>query len=215
MSLVISDKSKFIFFHIPKNAGVTVSTLLINNEIKLKLKHYITYITPYLWGRNNNFYIDKQNNQLVTFNSHITCYDFYKLFKKNEFENYFKFAIIRNPFDRAVSRYVYTKKISNKFKNYSFNEFLEYDIKNNLKVLEQFSFCTFNKKDIWLDKIIKFENLDRELKVLYKKIFQKEINIPHLNKTIKKNYREYYDNNSKKIIEKFLSKDLEYFNYEF
>ena len=36
MSLVISDKYKYIFFHLPKNAGVSVSSFLINQEFKLK-----------------------------------------------------------------------------------------------------------------------------------------------------------------------------------
>ena len=114
MSLVISDKYKYIFFHIPKNAGVSVSNMLLNNEKKLKLKHFLTYFTSYIWGKNNNFYISKKDNKLIKFNSHITCYDFFNLFQKNEFENYFKFAIVRNPYDRAVSRYVYSKQVSNK-----------------------------------------------------------------------------------------------------
>ncbi len=214
MPLVISDKCKYIFFHIPKNAGVSVSNILMNNEKKLKIKHFLTYFTPYLWGRNNNFYISKNDNKLVKFNSHITCYDFFNLFQKNEFENYFKFAIVRNPYDRAVSRYVYSKQVSNKFKNFTFNEFLEYDFKHNLKVLDQFTFCTKDQKNICLDKILKFEKLDEVMDLTFR-FYEKKIKPKHLNQTKKKAFQEFYDFSSKQIIKKFLSKDLEYFGYDF
>ena len=32
MSIVISKKNKFIFFHLPKNAGSAVANLLVRNE---------------------------------------------------------------------------------------------------------------------------------------------------------------------------------------
>ena len=47
MSLVISKKYKYIFFHLPKNAGVSVSSYLIDQEIKLKLIKKITFLTKF------------------------------------------------------------------------------------------------------------------------------------------------------------------------
>ena len=38
MPLVISKKYKYIFFHLPKNAGVSVSRALINEEKLLQIK---------------------------------------------------------------------------------------------------------------------------------------------------------------------------------
>ena len=215
MSLVISDKSKFIFFHIPKNAGVSVSNVLMNNEPLLKYKHYLTHITKLIWGKKNNFYLNKSKREIINFNSHITCFDFFNLFEINEFKNYIKFAVVRNPYDRAVSRYVYSKKISQKFRNMNFAQFLYYDIKYNFKVLDQFTFCTYDRKNICLDKIIKFENLEGDLKSLCYKFFSKEIILKHLNKTKKNEYQSFYDNETKELIKKNFSRDLDYFCYKF
>ena len=45
MPLVISEKYKYIFFHLPKNAGVSVSRALINEEKLLQIKRYFAYIS--------------------------------------------------------------------------------------------------------------------------------------------------------------------------
>jgi len=39
--------------------------------------------------------------------------------------------------------------------------------------------------------------------------------LPHLNKTKKKNYRKYYDRESKAIVEKWFKGDIERFSYTF
>jgi len=214
MSLVISDKYKYIFFHLPKNAGVSISSYLIAQEFKLRLKKNINYLTPYIFGKKNNFYISREN-KFYNFNSHITCFDFFELVSEKLFKNYFKFAVVRNPFDRAVSRYEYSKKIEPFFKNFSFEEFLIFDLKNNLHVLKQYEFCTNDKKKLVLDKIIKFENLNKDFDYVTNMLFKKNHNIKHLNKTKRNKYREYFNLNSIKLIEKNLFKDLEYFNYDF
>ena len=131
MSLVLSKKYNYIFFHLPKNAGVSISDALINEEYQLIIKKFSQYLLKHLKGKKNNFHFSLNNRNFFFFNSHITCYDFYKLISKKEFENSFKFAVIRNPWDRMVSRYFYSKKVSNYFVNFSFEDFVEYDIKNN------------------------------------------------------------------------------------
>jgi len=214
MSLIISDKYKYIFFHLPKNAGVSVSSYLIKQELKLSIKKSIDYFRSFIYGKNNNFYITK-NLEIINFNSHITCFNFFKLFDEKLFDDYFKFAVVRNPFDRAVSRYEYTKKISKQFKNFSFEDFLVYDLKNNLHVLNQYEFCTKDHNNICLEKVIKFENLNEELNEISKNIFKKNHKIQHLNKTSRNHYREYFNTKTINLIKKNLFKDLEYFNYEF
>ena len=39
--------------------------------------------------------------------------------------------------------------------------------------------------------------------------------LPHLNKTNHKDYRDHYDDSSRKLIEEAFAKDIEYFGYNF
>ena len=151
----------------------------------------------------------------MRFNSHIPCYEFFNIAELNEFKNYYIFGIVRNPFDRMVSRYEYSKKISSKFINFTFEEFVEHDLNKNLRVLNQFEFLKTDKDDRSLQSFIKFENLNTDLNFVSQKLFKKKHNLLHLNKTNRKEYKDYYNFKTRSLIEKYLSKDLDFFEYEF
>ena len=77
-----------IFFHIPKNAGVSIRRIL---EIDTKMH-------PFNFSRTTNLGID------------IKKYTDPEIFK-----NYYKFAVVRNPWDRMVSLYHFRKKENDLF----------------------------------------------------------------------------------------------------
>ena len=87
MALVISKKHKYIFFHLPKNAGVSLSRALIAEEKLLQIKRYFAYICRISLKKKDNFYFSIKDKELIFFNSHITCYNFYDIFNKNFFNN--------------------------------------------------------------------------------------------------------------------------------
>ena len=95
--VLISDKKKYIFIHIPKTGGMTIKETIksqdkdIKNMEKIKLKYNI----------NNYFYISREY--------HYT-YNELKNYLQNDFNNYFKFAFVRNPYDRLYSAIEYIKK---------------------------------------------------------------------------------------------------------
>ena len=215
MSLVLSKKYNYIFFHLPKNAGVSISNALINEEYQLIIKKFSQYLLKHLKGKKNNFHFSLDNRDFFFFNSHITCYDFYKLISKKEFENSFKFAVIRNPWDRMVSRYFYSKKVSNYFVNFSFEDFVEYDIKNNQKVLNQFEFCTVDRSNFCLNSFIRFENINDDFSKIYKNIFDKSTKLKNMNSTYHDDYKKYYNTKLKDKIYKNFKKDINFFEYEY
>ena len=215
MPLVISKKHKYIFFHLPKNAGVSVSRALISQEKLLQIKRYFAYISRQLLTKKDNFYLSIKNKELIFFNSHITCYNFYDIFNKRCFNDYQKIAVVRNPWDRMVSRYFYSKKINKKFKDFTFDEFINFDIKNNMNVLNQYRFCTKDKKNFCIDKVIKFENLNKDFNELSLNIYGKKGLLKHSNSTDHDKYRDYYNEKLKNKIYKNFKQDLNFFDYEF
>ena len=85
------------------------------------------------------------------------------------------------------------------------------------KVLHQKSFITKYDGQIGVDKIIKFENLlsdfEDTVKILGIKYTNK--NLRKLNTSNNLGYREYYNNDTRRKVEKFCSEDLHFFKYEF
>ena len=215
MSLVISKKYKYIFFHLPKNAGVSVSRTLISQENTLRFKRLSSFIFRNFFRTRDNFYFSGIKKKLFFFSSHTPCDEFYNLMDGEPLLDYYKFAVVRNPWDRMVSRYFYSKKVNNKFEKFNFNEFVDYDIKNNLKVLRQYDFCTDNQNNFCLDKAIKFENLNDDFNEICLKIFQKNNMLKHYNQSKHKDYQEYYDQNTKNKIYNCCKKDIDFFEYEF
>ena len=215
MPLVISKKYKYIFFHLPKNAGVSVSRALINEEKLLQIKRYFAYISRRILTKKDNFYLSISDKELIFFNSHITCYNFYDIFNKKKFKDYQKIAVVRNPWDRMVSRYFYSKKINAKFKDVTFHEFVNFDITVNMPVLNQYRFCTKDKTNFCVDKIIKFENLNNDFDEVSLGIFGKKGLLKHSNKTEHGKYRDYYNAELKDKIYKNFKEDLNFFDYEF
>lgn len=215
MSLIISKRHKYIFFHLPKNAGVSVSRILIKQENPLKMKRISSFLFRKFFKTKDNFYLSLKDKKLNFFSSHSPCYKIQKIIDENTFSKFFKFAVIRNPWDRMVSRYFYSKKIDSSFKDLSFKEFLNFDLKNNMHVIDQFKFCTDVNNHFCLDLVLKFENLNEDFNNISLKFFNKKNMLLHLNKSEHKNYRDYYDNEAKDKIYKYCKKDIEFFKYEF
>jgi hypothetical protein len=213
MSLVISKKNKLIFFHIPKNAGTSVSSALLKNESY----YYPWVITSKIlrkFKKTDNFFFDNFQQKIHLFSSHETVKKIEEDISAEIFDNFFKFAVVRNPYSRFVSRYNYLK-LTNNLKEYNFNEFLKNHVKKSLITDKQYKFLLNKNKKIGVDKILKFENINEEIFQLSKKINLNPAKFKQLNASTKDNYRDYYDDNTKKIVEDFCKEDLEFFNYSF
>ena len=213
MSLVISKKNKLIFFHIPKNAGTSVSSLLLKNE---------SFYYPWVilskilrkFKRTDNFFFDNFQKKIYLFTSHETVRTIERKISSEIYDNFFKFAVVRNPYSRFVSRYNYMK-LTNTLKELSFPEFLKKHVELSLIADQQYKFLLNKNGKIGVNKIIKFENINEEMTELSKANNLKLSKFKKLNISTTENYKDYYDTNTKKIVEDFCKEDLEFFNYSF
>tara|TARA_Y100000004_G_scaffold166110_1_gene197558 strand:+ start:1016 stop:1498 length:483 start_codon:yes stop_codon:yes gene_type:complete len=112
-----------------------------------------------------------------------------------ECNDYFKFAFVRNPFDRFVSLYHFRPK------GLSFSDWLD---NITLTYVQQVDYGVDK-----LDFVGRYENLQKD----FNKYFQGKLTIE--NTTNHKNYMEYYDDNTIKKVSKLAEKDISKFNYEF
>jgi len=201
------NRPKAVFIWIPKNAGTSLYNML---------KTYGCTKVKVLSQISQRF----SQRGLVTFD-HM---DYAQLVEKNHVskeydEKSFKFCFCRNPYDRAVSLYVYlTKKMSDKPSFLAFWQSIEGNIDDiGLYNSKGMSLC--NPQYRWIehvkvDFIGRYENYDEELIRLMKEVGLPPLKVEHRNKSKRKSWKDYYCDESKIIIERLYAKDFEYFDYE-
>lgn len=250
--MVIDEKNKFIFIHIPKAAGTSITKFLTNNLESAK----------------------KINTRGDTHHSIETFLT--DNFITSSLDNYFKFMTVRNPWDWYVSLYEYNKKQKiHEWKLFNFNNekltfknWLEkivnleinnetIEIFNNDKtststLYKSLKFSNFNvgwlthryiyssclnweeifknmeikkfseeeHKYTIIDDIYKIEELNEND---FTNVFLKKYNLDEQFKMSNKenvnrenkNYRTYYDAESKEMVENKENFLIKKFNYEF
>jgi len=140
---------------------------------------------------------------------------------EKQFNSYFKFGFVRNPWDRAVSLYLRKQGLQMRHK-LTFEEFVAW-IKYSSSTcihpvphLNQLDWFVDPHGNVLVDFIGKFESLQSDWVKISKKLGLTQ-ELPHKKKNPRrgKHYTEYYSVATEKIIEDKFRVDIEYFGYEF
>jgi hypothetical protein len=127
-------------------------------------------------------------------------------------ENYFKFTFVRNPFEKIVSQYHYNRHHFG-FGDSTFKEYVKaWSAGQKISTFPQLNLAYIDEK---LNFIGRFENLQEDFNTVCDKIGIPHIKLPHNNKTQRKHYTEYYDDETREIVAKKYARDIEYFGYKF
>lgn len=170
---------------------------------------------------------EEKNHIKGIFDDHLTSKQMIKLLGRDLWDKIFTFSIVRNPWDRAVSFYQYrinrNKVIKSGHSLMSFKEHIlmlkkyydEYRSYNSRLTYPCYEFISDNN-NIIVNKVIRFENREEELKEISNKIGFDVLATVHYEKILgKNNYNEYYDSETREIIKEIYAKDIEVFGYSF
>lgn len=206
--MVLSHSKKFIFIHIYKVAGTSLSEALAKYNIKS-----IYMFRPYR-------YLSRTYSNILPnpYPRHISALDLKNTLKPELFESYFKFAFVRNPWDWQVSLYKFAQKKKNHHQRKhvlslgSFDNYLKWSIEN--KITQQKDFIFEGDKNL-MDFVGKMENLQQDFNTICDRIGIERVELKHLNKTNHSNYREYYTPETRDLVYKCFKDDIKLFDYEF
>jgi hypothetical protein len=157
----------------------------------------------------------------------------YIAISKSEFLKYYRFSIVRNPWDRLVSAYhfarqggtsyvqpipnpIYQSKVFSSFDTFV-KEWLPSVSLKDEDVIFQFQHEYIYVDDkLMVDFVGKLENIDEDFKIICNSIGVKS-SLARLNTSNKnaKSYQDYYDDRAKEIVEEVYAKDIDLFKYSF
>jgi sulfotransferase famil protein len=211
---MICHRSKIIFIHIPKCAGSSIRDFYFDDP-KLDWKTP-NYELLYGWCPKRRLNLQHATpKQLIEGN----------LITEKNWNEYFKFSFVRNPWDRAYSDYKWIKKdscIKGTFKEYILKtgEFDKIFNDNSIKtyrgdhLLQQIEFVN---DDYLLDFVGKFENLHNDITKINNHIGFNKVFDKHEKKNRKrfKHYSLFYTDTKKKLVEHKFKNDIENFGYHF
>lgn len=166
--------------------------------------------------------------------THIAIKTFQIIYDEDEFQHYFKFTFVRNPWDRLVSAYHFLKnggmteedrEWSNRYLGpfENFETFVkQWVTPSNINSWQHFKpqhrYIVDPRGNQAVDYVGRFENLCSDFKQVATTLGI-DAEIAHHNKTEhpKKfcGYRSYYTEETKEIVAKVYRRDIEIFNYEF
>jgi|1_EtaG_2_1085319.scaffolds.fasta_scaffold39093_2 hypothetical protein len=143
----------------------------------------------------------------------------YQFIRKNPNEKIF--ALVRNPWSRAVSSWTYCM-LRKGLESCTFKEFLEmpfadmsWSVFNHSLPQAQFLYDE-NQKIDYLDHLGKVENINETMEWINKNSASNAtLPLGHIKKTDHKHYTEYYDKETQELVAEKFKEDIELFNYQF
>ena len=135
----------------------------------------------------------------------------------------FKFTVVRNPWDRVVSTFHYLQQpplgwinADMSFKHFVTHELVKCGTRFNNHFHHQTPNCIYcgGKNELIVDYIARFETIDADWRYIANKIKVSPV-LPHINKSVHKDYKTYYNDECIEIVSNIYKKDIEFLNYKF
>ena len=234
---IISDRANFVYFVVPKVACSSIKTALLSlfdldaeGGAPVREDDALDLDVHRLFA-GSGYQMNK--NQLV------------RRMNRGEFGGHFKFAFVRNPWDRLVSCYANkvmaakatefgeppfrnlpSEKGSRLYKGMPFAEFVEtvYEIpdeESNMHFVSQYRVVCGPGEDrqVMADFVGRFEDLAADFAVVAEKIGgSKRLELPHKMRSANREsrpYTEFYDDRLRELVRERYRDDVEIFGYSF
>ncbi len=143
--------------------------------------------------------------------------------ESGQYNDYFKFAIVRNPWAREVSRYHYQRKTpSHEFykeaNKLSFKKWLKKRHKDKTFMdfygAPMLDWISDDPGNIIIDFIARLETINKDWPMICSKL-KIDSQLPVLNISEHKHYTVYYDDETREMIARAYEKDIKYFGYKY
>ncbi|MCX6973237.1 MAG: sulfotransferase family 2 domain-containing protein [Verrucomicrobia bacterium] len=207
--MLISYHKKFLFVHIFKTAGTSITDSLARfcyRPDSTRPSNWMAFFSTN-WTKIHRKPIKK----------HATATEIRDSLDREIFNSVFKFTFVRNPWDWQVSLYHY---ILENPENHGYEETMKMgSFRNFVFSREKLSFtqtsCLVDESgNLLVDFVGKFENLDQDFQSICRKVGIAAC-LPHINKSKRTDYQDYYDAETRDLTARLYAEDIERFGYTF
>lgn len=219
------DKYKCIFIHIPKTGGTSIEKVLYpdrditcmktdNDLIYGRFPKHINKTVPGITSHKFGYLQHLTYNQLIES----------KYIDDLEVNEYYFFTFVRNPWDREVSEFCWRSRNAKRREMFSITSFVQFVKRPRLSRpgtigwqhdLPQVEYIK-RASGPYVNFIGRFEKLQHDFNIICDKTGIPCHKLPHIYKSKRStHYSQYYNNETRQIIENVYAEDIERFGYKF
>ena len=219
--LFYSHRPRFIFIHVIKTGGTSIREALAPHArwpggaaksawTRLRRRLDRTRLVPRLGLT--------APEPLAVLQAHATAADVRAALPEETFNRYFKFAFVRNPWDWLVSWYHYLGQ-SPSHPEYAvvsgmkdFEGYLAWRVGHAFQL--QKHMVAGPEGQLLVDFVGRFEKLEEDFGKVCATVGVRA-DLAHHNQSRHRDYRFYYTNRTRELVETFWAEDIEFFGYQF
>jgi len=183
-----------IFIHIPKTAGLSIEKSLELRNFRTRRRLVLGFDNKGMISIGHLFYLALLRKGWVS---------------KEFGDSAWKFCFCRNPYDRAVSHFFYTRRKHPELVDPALS-FLEFTRNIPRRLKPQFTWI----RRVDVDFIGRFENLEKDFMIVAKQLGRTPKGLVHENSSKHEPYQTYYCDESRANIAEFYKEDFERFGYK-
>lgn len=208
--MLISDSHQFIFIHVRKAAGTTLRKLL--EPLSLPFRHS-------RWQRFKSHARLVRDYQRYAFRPHEPLQTAQRVMPRQIFESYFKFAFVRNPWERLVSEYQYILQNPDHHRHQrvsrleNFETYIHYQARRH--DAHQYRQLSLLEGEPGLDFTGRVESFTHDWAVLCDQLgIEADLPEKH-NQGPVVDYRDMYTERTRELVRRLWQRDIELFEYDF
>jgi hypothetical protein len=200
---MISLKKRFLFVHIPKTAG---------NSIQSVLRGYSEDELVALRGEQDGIERFGLRNPNYKIRKHSTLAEYRAALGEKRFAELYKFACVRNPWDRMVSYYFTPTQNTVAWDPKEFRKVI-------IKAVPVADYLRLNECDNDpfenVNYIMHFENLVDDFRTVCRALGISPTTLPQYNRSNREHYSRYYNGELRELVRARFAAEIERFGYTF
>ena len=210
---MISHDKKCIFIHIPKCGGTSIEDVIWPKEQgRTKEDLWMGFVSRF------------ENKYQTGGLQHLLAWQVREEVGLDVFRTYYKFAFVRNPWDRVVSQFAYMQQRPDLMDYLGMNSETEFKsylelirLKEHVQWMPQVQFLLDHDGSLLVDRIGRLESFNEDCAQIFDALGLALDQLPgHVNRSKRQAFQYYYsDSEAVDIVANIFAEDISFLGYEF